>query len=232
MIPWLAESNIRFPPVNTALDEPNGLLAAGGNLSTSTLLRAYRAGIFPWYSDSDPILWWSPDPRFVMKPSDIHISKSMGKLLAKNPFTYSCDTAFEKVILCCAEPRSYTNSTWITDDMMDAYCQLHQQGHAHSIEVWQRGELAGGIYGVAIGTVFFGESMFSKVSNASKAGFIMLAKTLDICGYGLIDCQVSSKHLKTLGAYSIGRADFIDTINRLTSVEPVNSAWDMLNQHD
>lgn len=231
MIPWLADTHIQFPPVETALDEPNGLLAAGGNLSVPTLLLAYRSGIFPWYSEPDPILWWSPNPRFIMKPADVHVSRSLKKLLARNPFTYSCDTAFEEVMHACAAPRSYTSATWITSDMVQAYCQLHRIGYAHSLEVWHQNKLAGGIYGIAIGSVFFGESMFSRMANASKAGFVKLAKTLDECGFGLIDCQVASRHLESLGATDMERTRFIELLDTLTNREPTASAWDKINGH-
>lgn len=229
MIPWLDESDIQFPPIEFALDEPNGLLCAGGDLSIHTLLQAYSSGIFPWYSDPDPILWWSPSPRSIIKPNEIHISKSMKKLLKKRPFSISCDKAFIDVMHYCAEPRNYTDETWITEDMVNAYCKLHNAGYAHSIEVWQEEELVGGLYGVALGCVFFGESMFSNISNASKIGFIQLSQALEYCGFELIDCQVSSAHLDSLGAHEVDRTEFKSLLKALINKKPNGSPWDMLN---
>ena len=232
MIPWLDETDIVFPPLETALDEPNGLLCAGGNLSVQTLVKAYSSGIFPWYSDPDPVLWWSPSPRSIIKPAEIHVSKSMKKTLKKMPFTITCDKEFEEVMRCCSEPRNYTDETWITDDMVDAYCRLHLAGYAHSIEVWQGNKLVGGLYGISLGCVFFGESMFSKVSNASKVGFTILAQTLNNCEFGLIDCQVSSEHLDSLGAYEIDRTEFKSLLNALINKQPSASPWDMLRAYE
>ncbi len=220
MIPWLTETGFRFPPVDTALREPNGLLAAGGNLLPPTLLAAYQSGIFPWYGDGDPILWWSPDPRCVLAPEEIHISRSMQKFLKNDPFTYRSNTVFAEVIRQCSEPRNHTSSTWLTEEMIAAYCTLHKEGHAHSIEVWHGENLAGGLYGIAIGSVFFGESMFSRVTNASKAGFIRLARVLSESGYGLIDCQVASPHMISLGAKMMKREDFVQKIRQLTEQKP------------
>ncbi len=232
MIPWLADTEVDFPPVHTALDEPNGLLAAGGNLSTSTLLKAYQSGIFPWYNAPDPILWWSPDPRTVLIPGNIHISGSMKKVLRKNPFTITCDKAFKEVMRGCAGIRNYTDQTWISQEIIEAYFQLHQQGFAHSIEAWQDSELVGGVYGVAIGCMFYGESMFSKKPNASKTAFIKLAQMLEHCGFELIDCQVHSEHLETLGACKIPRNEFLQLLNKLTVMQPKASPWDTLNHHE
>lgn len=232
MITWLDESAVNFPPVEKALADPNGLLAAGGNLDSATLLNAYRQGIFPWYNAPDPILWWSPDPRTVLRPEAIHVSGSMKKLLRNNPFTLSCDKAFREVIQGCAEARNYTDQTWISEAIIDGYFQLNRLGYAHSIEVWHNGQLAGGLYGVAIGCMFYGESMFSRVPNASKTGFIKLAQVLSRCGFGLIDCQVHSEHLQSLGAVEISRKDFQQLLNKLTALQPKASPWDMLNYHE
>ena len=178
MLPWLDEENIVFPSSELALDEPNGLLAAGGNLNADTLLQAYSLGLFPWFDDDSPILWWTPNPRMVVSPCDVHISKSMRKALRQSTLTVSCNKAFSEVMIACAKPRDYTDETWITDDMYHAYCELHAQGHAHSVEVWDGDKLVGGLYGITIGCVFFGESMFSRVTNASKIAFIRLSQVL------------------------------------------------------
>lgn len=230
MIRWLDPDHVYFPPVTKALKEPNGLLAAGGNLTVPTLLTAYRNGIFPWYEPPDPILWWSPDPRAVLFPEQLHISHSMQKLLRKAPFTLSCDQAFTDVMHGCAAPRNYTQHTWISNDMIDAYTALHQAGYAHSVEVWQGQQLVGGLYGVAIGCAFFGESMFSKTDNASKFGFIALVQVLQQAGFQLIDCQLASQHLHSLGATNISRADFQLSLHQAVQCQPVFSPWDRLNQ--
>lgn len=231
MIPWL-DNRCLFPDINTALDQPNGLLAAGGNLHPETLLRAYSQGIFPWYSSPDPILWWSPNPRTVIEPGHVHISRSMHKLLKKNTFTITCDQAFSRVMHGCAGARNYTDQTWISQDIIDAYTCLHQLNHAHSIEVWQDGELTGGLYGVAIGCMFFGESMFSLIPNASKTGFIRLCQTLQQCGFELLDCQVHSTHLASLGAHQISRRDFSDRLSELTVKRPIASPWSIINNNE
>jgi leucyl/phenylalanyl-tRNA--protein transferase len=208
MIPWLDDNSISFPATSSALAEPNGLLAVGGDLSTERLLHAYQRGIFPWYQDEDPILWWSPSPRCVVIPTELHISKSMQKFMRKTKLNVSYNQSFEKVVKACAAPRSYSEDTWITAEMYQAYCQLHQLGFARSVEVWQQDELVGGLYGIEMGKVFFGESMFSRCTNASKLAFISLSKKLKQAGFLLIDCQVSSPHLLTLGAKEIDREIF------------------------
>ncbi|NRB40483.1 MAG: leucyl/phenylalanyl-tRNA--protein transferase [Pseudomonadales bacterium] len=208
MIPWLDEEQVFFPDISTALPEPDGLLAAGGNLLPSTLINAYSQGIFPWYSDPDPVLWWSPNPRCLLKPEEVHISKSMKKLLKKNTYSITWDTAFEDVIRACGQPRDYSDDTWITQEMICAYCQLHDLGVAHSIEVWSGKSLVGGLYGIAIGSVFFGESMFSTQANTSKIAFIQLCLQLQQSGFHFIDCQVESEHLLSLGAYTVDREVF------------------------
>jgi leucyl/phenylalanyl-tRNA--protein transferase len=204
----------RFPPVEHALTEPNGLLAFGGNLSPGRLLNAYRRGIFPWYSEDQPILWWSPDPRSVLYPEHLRISHSLGKTLRKNLYTVTTDQAFREVIRRCAEPRGDGLGTWLGDDMIAAYCRLHELGHAHSAESWHQGKLVGGLYGLAMGRIFFGESMFSRSRDASKVAFVQLVTQLREWGYVLIDCQVASTHMASLGAVSIPRRRFIDILDR------------------
>lgn len=229
MIPWL-DTPVRFPPANTALDEPNGLLAAGGDLSVATLLNAYQQGIFPWYEPPDPILWWTPNPRTVLFPEQLHISRSLAKTLRNNPFVITCDQAFTQVMQHCAAPRDYTDNTWISSDMVQAYTRLHQQGSAHSVEAWQNDKLVGGLYGVAIGQVFFGESMFSLVSNASKVAFVHLVQSLQQSGFQIIDCQVASKHLHSLGAIEIDREQFLKILAQATRLPPLSSPWEQLNE--
>ena len=204
-----------FPDPATALEYPDGLLAGGGNLSVDTLLSAYRQGIFPWYEQGQPILWWSPNPRAVIFPAHIHISKSLARTLRKGGYQITTDQAFEAVIRACAEPRPEhvdrpgENHTWISEEMIAAYIRLFASGHAHSVEYWRDGQLCGGLYGLAIGTVFCGESMFSRASNASKIAFSHLAKGLQQAGFTLIDCQVENPHLNSLGAQTMAREDFI-----------------------
>lgn len=207
-LPWLAPDDVEFPPPEQALEDPNGLLAAGGDLSPPRLLAAYRQGIFPWYEEGQPILWWSPEPRTILLPGQIHISRSLRKVLRRREFTVTADRCFEQVILACAGPRRDNFGTWITDEMAAAYCTLHQLGYAHSIEAWQDGVLMGGIYGVAIGRAFFGESMFSRASNASKVALVHLSGQLAEWDYGLIDCQVETAHLRSMGAKSVSRSVF------------------------
>lgn len=190
------------------MDDPNGLLAAGGDLSPPRLLAAYGQGIFPWYEEGQPILWWSPDPRTILLPRDVHVSRSLRKVLRRGDFTASADCAFDQVVRACAGPRRDALGTWITDEMFEAYCDLHRLGYAHSVEVWRDDVLVGGIYGVAIGRAFFGESMFSHVSNASKVALVHLAGQLARWDYGLIDCQVETAHLLSMGATNISRAAF------------------------
>lgn len=217
-----------FPPLNSALEDPDGLLAAGGCLSTTRLINAYKNGIFPWFNPDEPILWWSPNPRLVLQPSELKISRSLAKTIRKQQFNFSIDKAFVEVIEACAAPRDYANGTWITDDMKQAYIQLHRSGAAHSAEAWLDGELVGGLYGVAIGQVFFGESMFHTQTNASKVVFAQLVKQLEEWNYKLIDCQVHSDHLVSLGAYEIDREHFIETLNRYRNIPPSKEAWKKL----
>ena len=209
----LHSPHIPFPDVELALDEPNGLIAIGGDLSTERLLSAYRQGIFPWYSEGEPVLWYSPNPRMVITKDTLHISKSLEKVLRSNRFEVRMNMRFEQVISQCKDiKRKEQDSTWIDNDMVQAYIQLHRQGHAHSIEVYEDSQLAGGLYGVAIGKVFFGESMFSCASNASKVALVYLLKNTD---YQLIDCQVENPHLKSLGAFNIERSAFVQQLENL-----------------
>ncbi len=215
---WLLPGSTEFPPTELAFQEPNGLLAAGGDLSPAQLIAAYQRGIFPWFDDSQPILWWSPDPRLVLFPNELHISKSMAKLLRRKTFSVSTDKAFLRVLHACAEARPGQDGTWITQDIINAYTQLHDLGYAHSVEVWQDDQLVGGLYGIAMGRIFFGESMFSRRSNASKVGFIHLVTALQRLDFALIDCQVHTGHLASMGAREIDRQTFenylLNCINR------------------
>ncbi len=205
---WLEGVTAGFPPVEYALEDPNGLLAVGGDLSAARLLDAYRQGIFPWYSEGQPILWWSPDPRTVLFPERLRISRSLRKTLRKQPFRITLDSAFGAVIRACAAPRPQQNGTWILPEVEAAYLRLHHLGHAHSVEAWIDDELVGGLYGVAIGRAFFGESMFSLRTDASKVAFVQLVRQLAAWGFGVIDCQIHSTHLASLGAESIPRHRF------------------------
>ncbi len=214
MIPWLTD-DLAFPDVERSLRYPDGLLAAGGDLSAQRLLQAYRRGIFPWFNPGDPILWWSPDPRMVLIPNQIKISRSLAKILRNTRYEVRCNTAFEKVMLACAAPRKDQDGTWINHDMVAAYTALHRSGHAHSVETWQEGKLVGGLYGVCIGRMFFGESMFSLVSNASKISLTHLVRQLERWQFGMIDCQMSTPHLFSLGAREIPRAEFIAKLQDL-----------------
>lgn len=215
-----------FPDVEYALQEPDGLLAIGGDLSPSRLLRAYRQGIFPWYNSDQPILWWSPNPRTVLYPHCLKVSRSLHKTLRKNIFTVTADAAFRRVIQCCAAPRSTGGGTWLTDDMVEAFCRLHTMGYAHSVESWYQGELVGGLYGLSLGRIFFGESMFARRSDASKVAFVRLVEHLQLWDYVLIDCQVASAHLESLGATSIPRRDFIALLNRYCDMPSPWRTWD------
>ena len=204
---------LSFPPPHLAIKE--GLLAVGGDLSVDRLLLAYRSGIFPWYAKGEPILWWSPDPRLVLYPDELGVSKSLKKILKRNLFHITFNQDFEAVISGCAEAkRSYGDGTWITDEMKSAYIDLHKAGYAHSVEAWQDGRLVGGLYGVAIGRVFFGESMFSRVSNASKVAFVTFVENLRRLKFILIDCQVRTDHLMRFGAREIPRKVFLEQVEK------------------
>lgn len=207
-IPVLGFHTQDFPPIEHALDDPNGLLAAGGDLSPERLLDAYSKGIFPWFDKDQPILWWSPSPRAVLFPDQLHISRSLRKTLRKQRYQVTMDTAFTQVIQACAGPRAYSDGTWITDDMIAAYIRLHKLGYAHSVETWEQGNLVGGVYGIALGKLFFGESMFSTATDASKVAFVYLVNQLKAWGYELIDCQVENPHLVSLGSTTIPRTQF------------------------
>lgn len=214
------DHNVDFPDVSLALDEPDGLLAIGGDLKPQRLMAAYAHGIFPWYNAGQPILWWAPNPRAVLFPQRLKISRSLRKTLRKQIFTVTLDKAFNEVVEACSQPRDYDTQpgTWITREMKQAYQQLHKQGDAHSVECWRDGKLVGGLYGVAIGRVFFGESMFSRCSDASKVAFVTLTRQLADWGFGLIDCQIHSQHLESLGAETIERNRFTDLIKEFCAL--------------
>ena len=210
MIPCLNPEHLpAFPPAHKALRDPNGLLAAGGRLDPEWILCAYRQGIFPWFSEGDPILWWSPDPRMVVSPGQERITPSLRKTLRRGAYEVRCDTAFAEVMRACAAPRSYADGTWIVEDIIAAYCALHEQGWAHCIETWMDGKLVGGLYGVAIGRAFFGESMFHRATDASKIAFAHLARLLAREGFAIMDCQMSTGHLASLGGFDMPRSEYI-----------------------
>lgn len=212
-------NNTPFPPLGYALAEPNGLLAIGGDLSEKRLLSAYRQGIFPWFSAGEPVLWWSPDPRMVLFPDELKISRSLGKRLKHNDYEIRFDTAFHEVMLACAESgRPGQDGTWITDEIIEGYCRLHELGYAHSAETWIDGQLTGGLYGVAIGKMFYGESMFHRVTDASKLAFVHWVQHLQAQGFGLIDCQMKTSHLASLGAREISRAEFSQRLAELVNL--------------
>ncbi|WP_273430750.1 leucyl/phenylalanyl-tRNA--protein transferase [Chitinibacter tainanensis] len=227
MIPWL-DHRLEFPPLTQALSEPNGLLAAGGDLSPNRILAAYQRGIFPWFMPGEPILWWSPDPRMVLYPAELHVHRSLDKVIRNKAYRVTFDTAFHAVMSACAEPRAGQPGTWISAEMLAAYTALHEAGFAHSIECWIDGELAGGLYGMAIGKMFYGESMFARRPDASKIAFVHLVRWLDAQGYGLIDCQMYTDHLARFGAREIPRAQFMASLERLTAqyVDPGPWSYD------
>lgn len=216
-----------FPDTSNALDEPNGLLAVGGDLSPERLLRGYSKGIFPWYSDEQPILWWSPSPRMILEPKKLHVGRSARKLLNKQLFSITTDTVFAQVIEHCASiERPEQDGTWITDEMRQAYLDLHKLGYAHSIEAWQGDRLVGGLYGLAMGKAFFGESMFSLVSGASKVAFIHLVHTLQKWDYKLVDCQIHTEYLASLGAQEVPREEF-ESLLKIAVSEPSEHTWQL-----
>jgi leucyl/phenylalanyl-tRNA--protein transferase len=225
-LPWLtpADPPDSFPDPDSALDDPDGLLAIGGDLSEARLLAAYKAGIFPWYQDEQPILWWCPDPRAVLFPAELHISRSLRRTIKRDPFTVSVDVDFAAVIAACAADRRATG-TWITAEMEAAYCRLHDNGHAHSVEIWQNGKLVGGVYGVTIGGMFFGESMFSRETDASKVALVQLVATCIANTVELIDCQIASAHLTTLGSRQITRREFLNHTAQLTQYRDRDLKW-------
>lgn len=224
MIPWLKDGG-DFPPVDQALRRPDGLLAAGGDLSPERLLRAYRRGIFPWFGEGEPILWWSPDPRTVLIPAQLKIGRSLAKTLRKGNFEVRADTAFEQVIEACSAPRQGQQGTWITGAMKAAYTRLHHLGVAHSVETWCDGELAGGLYGVALGRVFFGESMFSRASDASKIALVHLVRQLQRWDFELIDCQMRTPLLSAFGARDMARGQFTRRVAELVNYPDVRAPW-------
>ncbi|UCG78050.1 MAG: leucyl/phenylalanyl-tRNA--protein transferase [Nitrospirota bacterium] len=221
---------IIFPPVDLA--EPDGLLAIDGDLSAERLLTAYSQGIFPWYSEGSPIMWWSPDPRLVLFPDEIRVSRSLRQVINKNTFRVTMDEAFDNVIRLCSDVhRRDDGGTWITGEMIDAYSDLHARGYARSVESWEGDKLAGGLYGVSIGSVFFGESMFSLRSNASKVAFVSLVEDLKVSGCRIIDCQVTTGHLKSLGAREIPRSEFMDILRAEKLEEMVVGLSDRSNKY-
>jgi leucyl/phenylalanyl-tRNA--protein transferase len=224
MIRWL-RSGDPFPPLTQALAEPNGLLAAGGELSAGRLIDAYRSGIFPWFNHGQPILWWSPDPRMVLIPCELKIARSLGKVLRNRKYEVRADAEFRQVISACAAPRATQDGTWISAEMIAAYCALHERGFAHSIETWIDGELAGGLYGVAIGRMFYGESMFTRVPDASKIALVHLVRQLQRWDFGMIDCQMHTRHLASFGAREISRADFIRKLLELVNCPHLPGRW-------
>jgi len=234
----LLHDDTPFPPLEQALSQPNGLLAAGGSLTPARLLDAYRHGIFPWFNVDDPILWWSPDPRMVLFPEEFKISHSLHKILRNQTYEVRTDTAFEQVMRACAAPRNGQAGTWIHEEMISAYTELHRLGHAHSVETWKDGELVGGLYGMSIGRMFYGESMFSRSSDASKAALAHLASPLHRWNFGpstelrvgMIDCQMNTPHLASLGAREIPRTEFIRRLQELIHYPNIGSQWKFDNE--
>lgn len=224
MIRWLGPDD-PFPAVDTALDDPNGLLAAGGDLTPARLLDAYARGIFPWAGDDEPMLWWCPDPRMVLFVGELHVSRSLRRRLRTGQITVTADRAFADVVSGCGAPRADSDGTWITDAIADAYTALHRLGHAHSVEAWEGDQLAGGLYGVSIGRMFYGESMFARRADASKVAFAFLVRQLARWGFELVDCQMSTAHLASLGAREIRRTEFLEHVRRLTALPAPPSPW-------
>ena len=224
----IQREKLEFPATELALSYPNGLLAVGGDLSIERLLHAYGQGIFPWYEDPQPILWWSPDPRSVLFPAEFKLSRSLRKSLRRDCFRVSCDRAFHRVLSGCAAPRARERGTWITNSMARAYMGLHRAGHAHSIEIWDsNGQLVGGLYGVVQGRVFFGESMFSRITDASKVALVALIYLMRQRGLEVIDCQVESAHLNSLGARNITRLDFEQYLAQTRENQPDQADWQL-----
>ena len=224
MIPWL-RGNAPFPPVAKALKSPNGLLCAGGDLSPARIVLAYSQGIFPWFSEGDPILWWSPDPRMVLFPGELKVSRSLRKVVARGTYEIRVDCAFRDVMNACAQPRQGQGGTGIVPAMVDAYTELHSQGFAHSVESWLDGELAGGLYGVALGKAFFGESMFARAPDASKVALVHLVGRLREAGCRVIDCQQATAHLASLGAREIPRPAFVQLLRESIQYPPSGQRW-------
>jgi leucyl/phenylalanyl-tRNA---protein transferase len=221
----LLRPNDPFPPVSKALRSPNGLLCAGADLSPGRILDAYSRGIFPWFSEGDPILWWSPHPRMVLFPGELKVSRSLRKAVAKGPFETRYDTAFAQVMVECAAPREGQAGTWIVPEMVRAYTRLHELGFAHSVESWRDGSLAGGLYGILLDRVFFGESMFSRETDASKVALVKLVGRVKSLGVRVIDCQQATRHLASLGAREIPRRDFARLLAESIQYPPTGSRW-------
>jgi len=224
VIPWL-NPNDPFPPLDSALREPNGLLAAGGDLSPQRLIDAHSRGIFPWFNPGEPVLWWSPNPRMVLFPNELKVSRSLRKTLKRHTYEVRADTAFRQVMEACAAPRDGHSGTWITPAMIAAYTELHRQSLAHSVETWMDDQLVGGLYGVSLGRMFYGESMFSLATDASKIAFVHLVRQLKRWGFGMIDCQMKTAHLASLGAREIPRAEFSQKLSELVNFPGINGAW-------
>ena len=224
MLKWLAPGE-PFPPAGSALKDPNGLLCAGGDLSPERLLEAYRRGIFPWYSGDEPILWWSPDPRMVLYCAELKVSRSLAKSVRNKGYEVRIDTAFREVLSGCAGARRDGGGTWLGEDMRRAYVALHRAGYAHSVETWAKGELLGGLYGVALGRMFYGESMFSRATDASKVALVGLVEELRARGFPLIDCQVRTPLLASLGAREIPRRSFLREIAALVNYAEAPGKW-------
>ena len=226
LIPWLGPDS-RFPPVEQATTDPNGLLAAGGDLSVARLVEAYGAGIFPWFNEDQPILWWSPDPRMVLFPAELKVSRSLARTLRNSRFEVRADTAFRDVIQRCRVSRRDQAGTWITAPMVEAYCELHRAGIAHSVETWLDAELVGGLYGVALGRAFFGESMFMRATDASKVALVTLVRQLERWGFEMVDCQMNTAHLASFGAREIPRAEFTRRLRELIHYPSVPAPWQL-----
>ncbi|MBL8484898.1 MAG: leucyl/phenylalanyl-tRNA--protein transferase [Rhodocyclaceae bacterium] len=226
MIPWL-DADSPFPPVSRALTDPNGLLAAGADLSPARLLDAYRHGIFPWYAEGEPILWWSPDPRMVLFPAEVRITRSLAKRLRRSDYEVHLDRSCSEVIAACGATRRHGAGTWITPQMLAAYSRLHKLGYVHSVETWIDGKLAGGLYGVAIGRAFYGESMFTRATDASKIALAHLARYLEMRQFAVIDCQMTTAHLASLGGREIDRAQFVRGLATWTQEGAPAGLWPM-----
>jgi len=229
VLAWL-ERGDPFPPIERALKSPNGLLAAGADLSVERLLQAYRRGIFPWYSNGQPPLWWSPDPRMVLECAALRVSRSLSKSIRNKGYVVRIDCAFSEVLRGCSEPRRYEPATWLGADMRLAYARLHEAGYAHSFETWRDGELVGGLYGVAVGRMFYGESMFSRATDASKVALVRLVQVLTSRGFPLVDCQMHTPLLESLGAREIPRREFLRALAGLVNYPEPPMKWNMLTQ--
>lgn len=224
MLPWL-RPNDPFPPAETALRNPNGLLCAGLELTPARILDAYRQGLFPWFNPGEPVLWWSPDPRMVLVPAEFKVSRSLRQRMKKGGYEIRVDSCFREVMRACAEPRARGHGTWIGPAMLEVYTELHRMGYAHSVETWIEGELVGGLYGLAIGRMFYGESMFARQSDASKLALAHLCRQLDAWGIELIDCQMETTHLASLGARPVSRASFLRELRRLVELPSIPAPW-------